>query len=358
MTRRYRHLLQVAAAGLLAGSATMLLLPASPAAAGSSSPAAVQASWFWQTAYEQSNPPVAPPAVPPSEPSGVPDGDLAVAYTGATDADGNKTPAKMTALSFDTSALTPGSSVQTFTFTLTLDTDTSATSFDQQGATIVACQPTRLWPSTAPKGGDYTDEPTFDCSAKVKPEINGNAYTFKIPLIAQSWVDDQNLGVVVVPDPKDTNAPFQVVFKGAKTIKTTMVFTSGTPSAPAGGGSTGGTTTGTGTTGTTGGGVGTSGSGSGVPLPGSGDTTTPGGGSAPVVASPTPTIAAAPVAAIRPASSAPSAGFWAATGILGALMLLISLVLGDPTPPVASGPRSRLDRVLRERDSAFTDRHV
>src|SRR5437764_5484310 len=115
-----RRLVQLAAAGLIAGSTTMLMLPASPAAAAGGTPPVIQASWFWQTAYEQANPPVAPPTTPPSEPSGVPDGDLAVAYTGAQDSAGNKTPAKMTALAFDTTGLTPGTSVQTFTFSLTL----------------------------------------------------------------------------------------------------------------------------------------------------------------------------------------------------------------------------------------------
>jgi hypothetical protein len=291
----------------------------------------------------------------------VPDGDLAVAYTGGQDADMNKTPSKLTALAFDTSALTPGSSIQNFTFSLTLDTGTSATSFNQQGATIVACQPTRLWPSTAPKGGDYTDEPSFDCGTKVKPVVAGNVYTFKIPLIAQSWVDDQNLGVVVVPDPKDTTAPFQLVFQGPKTVKTTMAFTPGAPvTTPptTGGGTTGGTTTGTGT-GTTGGGVDTTGSGTGVPLPTTTDTGGTATGNPPVVASPAPTVSIAPVAAIRPASSAPSAGFWIAGAVLAALMLLVSLVLGDPSPPVAAGSRSRLDKVLRDRDSdAFTVRSV
>jgi hypothetical protein len=353
-------MLQLAAAGLLATSATMLLLPASAASAAAAAPPVIQASWFWQTAYEQANPPVAPPAVPPSEPSGVPDGDLAVSYTGATDADGNKTPSKLTALAFDTSALTPGTLVQDFTFSVTLDTSTSATSFDQQGATIVACQPTRLWPATPPKGGDYTDQPSYDCGLKVKPQIAGNVYTFKIPLIAQSWVDDQNLGVVIVPDPKDTSAPFQLVFQGSKTVKASMSFTPGTPISTPTGTSGGGTVVGVPTDTGTGTGTGNpTGAGGEVPLPPT-TTDTTGTGSVPVVASPTPTIAASPVAAVRPASSTPTAGFWIAGAVLALLMLLVSLVLGDPSPPVTSGSsRSRLDRVLRDRESdAFSVRRV
>jgi hypothetical protein len=40
-------------------------------------------------------------------------------------------------------------------------------------------------------------------------------------------------------------------------------------------------------------------------------------------------------------------------------MLVVSLVLGDPSPPVATGSRSKLDQVLRDRGSdAFTVRRV
>ena len=347
-----RRLFQLAAVGLIAGSGTMLLLPVSHAVAASNTPGVLQASWFWQSAYEQANPPVAPPTTPPTEPSGVPDGDLAVAYTGAQDSAGNKTPAKMTAIAFDTAGLTAGTSIQSFTFALTLDTQPTATNFAQQDAKIVACLPTRGWPATLPKGGDYTDEPTYDCGTAVEPKVNGNVYTFSIPTIAQTWVDDQNLGVVVVPDPKNTTAPFQLVFSGPKTIKASVAYTPGTPlptepppppPTDNGGGvtnpqpATGGSVPGP------------------VTLPG-GTTSAP-PASAPVLASPTPTVSATPVAAIRPASSAPSAGFWLAAAILGVFMLLVSLVLGDPASPVAVGGRSKLDNVLRERGSdAFTVR--
>jgi hypothetical protein len=346
-----RRLLQLAAAGLVGSSGVMLLLPASHAVAANSAPAVIQGSWFWQTAYEQANPPVAPPTTPPSEPSGVPDGDFAVAYTGAQDSAGNKTPAKMTAVAFDTTALTPGSSVTTFTFSLTLDTQPAATSFGAQDAKILACLPTRGWPATPPTGGDYTDEPTYDCTNGVAPSVSGNVYTFAIPAIAQTWVDDQNLGVAVVPDPKNTTAPFQLVFTGAKTIKASMAYTAAAPlpsEPPAppppdnGGGvtnpqpATGGTVPG--------------------PIPGGVETSAP-PVPAPVVAPSTPAVSATPVAAIRPASSAPSAGFWVAAALLGVLMLIISLVLGDPSPAVTAGGRSKLDQVLRDRGSdAFTVR--
>src|SRR5205823_7786378 len=60
------------------------------------SPRMLQAAWFWQTAYQQANPPVAGGALPATEPSGVPKGDFAVAHTSAG-ADSTK----MTVLAFD-----------------------------------------------------------------------------------------------------------------------------------------------------------------------------------------------------------------------------------------------------------------
>jgi hypothetical protein len=347
-----RRVFQLAAAGLVASSGVMLLLPAPSAGAANLTPGVIQGSWFWQTAYEQANPPVAPPAVPPSEPSGVPDGDLAVAYTGAQDPSGDKTPAKMTALAFDTTGLTPGSSVQSFTFSLTLDTQPTATNFAQQDAMIVACLPTRAWPATPATGGDYTDEPTYDCGNAVKPTVVGNVYTFAIPTIAQTWIDDQNLGVAVLPDPKNTTAPFQLVFTGPKTVKASMAYTPGTPieSPPPP------------TTGTGGGYTPPPVTGGGGTDPGTGPisvggVTSPAPVPTPVVAPSSPAPSSTPVAAIRPASSAPSAGFWVVAALLGVFMLIVSLVLGDPSPPVTAGGRSKLDQVLRDRGSdAFTVR--
>ena len=348
-----RRLLRVAAAGLIAGSGTMLLLPASHAAAASTTPPVIQASWFWQTAYEQANPPVAPPTTPPSEPSGVPAGDFAVAYTGAQDSAGNKTPAKMTALAFDTTGLAPGTLVSNFTFSVTLDTQPTATNFAQQDAMILACLPTRGWPATPPTGGDFNDEPTFDCANGVKPSISGNVYTFAIPTIAQTWIDDQNLGVVIVPDPKNTSAPFQLVFTGPKTVKASASYTPAAPipSQPPPPPPTGG---GTNPQPVTGGGGPIS-----NPNPVAGGViSSPPPVSAPVVA-PSAQPSTTPAAAVRAASAAPSAGFWVAAAVLGVLMLIISLVLGDPSPPVTVGGRSKLDQVLRDRGSdAFTVRRV
>lgn len=336
----------------------MLLMPHAHAAIGTvTSPDLLQQAWFWQNAYEQASPPVAqqPPA---NEPPGVPDGDLAVAYTGSASGGSSK----MTALSWNMSALTPGTVINDFTFTLTLDaSNSSATNFDTTNATIVACQPTRLWP--AEMQGDYTDEPTVDCANKVKPTVNGNNYTFKIPTIAQSWIDDQNIGVAIVNDPGNSSVPFQLVFTGGKTIKATMDYTPETAPVTSGGttasGATGGATSGGTTTPTVTGGGGAVQPPS-VPVP-TGPTT----GTAQPPAS-QPQVAPAggaggitPVAATKPTSAAPTSAFWLAGIGLALVLLIVSLVLGDSSSAPTTAQRSRLDRVLRDRSTdTFTVRNA
>lgn len=322
----------------------MLLLPSGAAAAGSVSAnvAVLQEAWFWETAYQQANPPVAPPAAPPTEPSGVPDGDLAVA---STNSDG--TSSKVTMLSFDVSAIPHGSTINAFTFSLTLDGTPGATSFDTQGAAVVACQPTRLWP--AKMAGDINDAPSVDCSTKVKPVVDGSTYTFKVPTIAQSWLDDQNLGVAIVADPTPNNPPFQLVFSGAKTVKASATYTTSSATT-----STGGTTAPVtpAVSGSTGGGSVVDTSAGSVPSVPDTSIATP-LAAAPVVAPSQLSAAPAtrPVASAERAPAAPTGAFWIAGLALGGLLLLASLVLGDPTPAAVTVGPSRLDQVLRARNT-------
>lgn len=348
-----RRLAQASSAALLAGSAVMLLMPHAHAAIGTAAtPDLLQQAWFWQNAYEQANPPVSQPP-PANEPPGVPDGDLGVAFTGSASGGSSK----MTALSWNISALTPGTVINDFTFTLALDaSNSSATNFDTTNAAIVACQPTRLWP--AEMQGDYTDEPTVDCTNKVKPTVSGNNYTFKIPTIAQSWVDDQNIGVAILNDPDNSSVPFQLVFTGGKTIKATMDYTPESAPVTGTGGSTSGVTGGgsvpTGSTAPTGGGS--------VPPPvpvptGPTTGTAQPPATSPQVAPVTATGGITPVAASKPTSAAPTSAFWLAGIGLALVLLIASLALGDPSPAPATAQRSRLDRVLRNRSTdSFTVR--
>src|SRR3954447_18476720 len=311
-------------------------------------PGVLQAAWFWENAYEQANPPVA--AAPPAkEPSGVPEGDLAVAHSSN---DGSSS--KMTALAFDIGTVPPGSFIDKFTFSVTVDGGPQAA--NSPSPAVVACLPTRLWP--AAMGGDYTDEPAVDCSTKVKPKVNGSTYTFEISQLAQSWIDDQNLGVALVNDPDNTSAPFQVVFTGAKTVKATMSYSPGTTTTPPV------TSPVTSTGGGTSSGLGSTGSSGPTSMPpavgnvpaGGGATTNADSGQPPQVAAPsTPQLK--PVAKTAAASSAPGRGFWAGAAAFALLLLLMSFVLGDQPQPVGAGGGSRLDRVLRSAgDSALANR--
>jgi hypothetical protein len=335
-----RRLVQVGALVTLIGSGVMIgssFTAADATGTQRTKPGVLQAAWYWQTAYEQANPPVAA-ALPGSEPSGVPAGDLAVAHSSN---DGSSS--KMTALAFDIGTLTPGTIVDSFTFSVTVDSDPQAA--NSPSPAVVACMPTRMWP--AELAGDYTDEPAVDCSNKVTPKVRGSTYTFQITSIAQSWIDDQNLGVALVNDPDNTSAPFQVVFSGAKTVKASMTYTPGTTTTttvPPPVTSVGGTST----TGGTAAGSSTSSS---VPppvgnVPSGGSAPTDGSAGQPPQVAPPSNPQLKPVAKITTASSAPSRGFWFGAAAFALLLLLMSLVLGEQPQAVRAGG-SRLDRVLR-----------
>src|SRR3954464_14466338 len=335
-----RRFVQLGALLTLAVSGVMLggsFTAADATGTQSTKPGVLQAAWFWQNAYEQANPPVAAGPLPTTEPSGVPEGDLAVAHTG-----NDATSSKMAVLAFDIGTISPGSFVDKFTFSVTVDSDPQAT--NTPNPAVVACLPTRLWPATM--AGDYTDEPTVDCSTKVAPKVDGNTYTFQIPQIAQRWIDDQNLGVALVNDPDNTSTPFQVVFTGPKTVKATMTYTPGTPTPPV--------TTPVPNTGGTSSGLGSTGSSNSVSVPppvgnvpaDGGVATNSDSGQPPQVAPPSaPQLKL--VAKATAASSAPNRIFWIGAAAFALLLLLMSLVLGDQPQPAGAGRSSRLDRVLR-----------
>jgi hypothetical protein len=346
----------------------MLLVGAGVAAAApglavtkSAKPDVLQAAWYWETALQQAEPPVDPNEVPATEPSGVPDGDLAVANT---DSDGSSS--KLTVLAFDIGAMKAGTTVDDFTVTLTLDGSPEAGSLNTAAATPVACLPTRSWPVGSP--GPMADAPAVDCSAKVAPQVDGSSYTFRIGAIAQTWVDDQNLGVAFVNDPANTTKPFQLVFSGAKTVKATARFT---PPLSTGGSDSGhGTSTGSagGSAGAGGAsGAGTTGGGApvvvppapvDVPLPEpTTGTVDPGPAPPPQVAGDAAGAPLVPVAKAAGAPSSPNTGFWIAGVALALLLVSAAVVLADPTVPVPAAAQTRLSRVLRERERGL-DHHT
>jgi hypothetical protein len=312
-------------------------------------PAVLQAGWFWQTAYEQANPPIGEAPPPVTEPSGVPEGDLAVA---ATSNDGSSS--KSTALAFTIGkAAKTGSTISTFTFSLKLDDSPSAANVNAAEAPVVACLATRGWSQV--DGGDYSDAPVVNCDLKVKPTIKDGTFTFEVPAIAQKWVGDANFGVALVNDPDNTQ-PFQAVFSGPKTIDAVMAFLPPAPALPADDG-TSGTATGTGGTPTTGGGSTDTGGSIAPPPstpvdlpPAAQSDSPPDAGQDPQVADGSAAAAAAPVAVAKAAPSMPGAPFWIGALALALLIVTASVVLGDPAVPVPAANTSRLGRVLRERE--------
>ena len=343
--------LRLAVMGALTVPGVALLAPgawAAPAGtAHTAKPTVLQTAWYWQTAYQQVNPPVAPPAAPPTEPSGVPKGDLGVATTS-----GDGTSTKMSVVAFHLDGLTAGATITKFTFAITLDSSPSATQVNSSSAPVLACLPTRLW--TPAEGGSYTNEPAVDCSTSAKPTIKGSTYTYAITNIAQQWVGATNLGVGLVNDPSNT-APFQAVFT-VKSISASMSYT--LPAAPTPNGHTGqlgGTGTGTGN-GSVGGSTATAGTTATpqapVNLPATGPTTTTSPitpAQPPQVATTTPTT---PVAVRKADSSSPNTAFWLGALAMALLVVVAGVVLADDDVPTPAATTTRLSRVLRARERA------
>jgi hypothetical protein len=337
----------------LASPGVALLGPAAVASQAGlvrTKPAVLQAAWFWQTAYQQANPPIGEAPPPVTEPSGVPAGDLAVA---ATSNDGSSS--KSTALAFTIGkAAKTGSTISTFTFSLKLDDSPSAANVNAAEAPVVACLATRGWSPV--DGGDYSDAPVANCDLKVKPTIKDGTFTFEVPAIAQAWVGDANFGVALVNDPDNTQ-PFQAVFSGPKTVDAVMAFLPPALAIPVDDGTTG-TATGAGGPTTTGGGGSSDAGGNIAPPPSTPVDLPPAAqadsppdtGQAPQVADGSAAAAGAAVAQAKAAPSRPGAPFWIGAVALALLIVTASVVLGDPAVPVPAANTSRLGRVLRERE--------
>jgi hypothetical protein len=148
-----------------------------------------------------------------------------------------------------------------------------------------------------------------------------------------------------VADADTVATPFQLDFLSAAKTKAAMVYLPGAAAPPP---PTGGTSTPPATTGSD------SGPSAAPPPVAVPPTTTTNDTSAapPVVASPQPVTAPVrTVAAAKRAPTAPTSGFWVGAAIVAVLLLLASFLLGDPNPPAPASARSRLDRVLRDRDA-------
>jgi hypothetical protein len=332
------------------------------AAAGSAQHVPVaRNAWFYTPVTDQVGAPV---PLPVTEPTGVPHGDDAVAFT--TDQSGASS--KQTLIQFALPKATAGATIGSFTVSLTLESSPSAPQAAAAGAPIVACLPTRGW--TAGEAQNASGEPTVNCDHAVAGSWKGNTISFEVSKLAQSWVDDTNLGLALVNDPKNKTQPFQAVF-ARKAVHAAMRYT------PAG------TTTTTSQhhhhplaghtpdpTQQHSGGAGGGSSNSAIPPvphvnppPDSATTTTSGPASQPPVVAPSGTgttarpVASSPVAHLSH-SALPPNGFWAGAAILLLVVVGAGLALEERSTRLPAAPRSRLDRVLRDpaRLAALTTR--
>jgi hypothetical protein len=353
--------MRLAIVATTAGYAMTLAAPAT-AASGGKVPLA-RSAWFSTSVANQIGAPAGPPV---AEPTGVPHGDDAVAFT----EDQSGASSKETLLQFSLPSGAASSTVTAFTFSISLDPSSTAPQAGARGAPIVACLPTRAWSSG--EGQDSSNQPPVECSHAVAGVWKGDTVTFSIARLAQSWVDDVNLGIALVNNPKNKTQPFQAVFSGGKRVAASLGYepaaTSTTPTPTHHHGPPPHSAThhhsavpDSGQTSTTPSIPNTS-----VPT-GSSTTTISNGqasGQPPVVAANNGSAAgakpaqAASQAASRDSSSVPPKGFWAATA--GVLILLVgaALALDDHRFVSPTTRRSRLDRLLRDptRLATFTTR--
>jgi hypothetical protein len=337
---------------------------AAPASAASGKVPLARSAWFFTSVANQVGAPAGPPV---AEPTGVPQGDDAVAFsedqTGAS--------SKETLLQFSLPPGAASSTVTAFNFSISLDPSPTAPQAGARGAPIVACLPTRAWSSG--EGQDSGSQPPVECSHAVAGVWKGDTVTFSIARLAQSWVDDVNLGIALVNDPKNKTQPFQAVFSGGKQVAATLGYqpatTSTTPTPPHHHGSSQHSAAHHHHFS-----VPNSGQGSTTPsipstsVPTGSSTTTisngQAGGQPPVVANNNGSAAGATAAkaasqtASRDSSSVPPKGFWVSAA--GVLILLVgaALALDDHRFVSPTTRRSRLDRLLRDptRLATFTTR--
>ena len=262
---------------------------------------------------------------------------------------------KVSFLLFDLLEIVPGSMVTKATLTMPLvPNDADNASFGHAPEKVRACM-------AGPEGfnGDdaqsMQDAPARKCdkfAVAGKASADGKAYTFDVTKLAQQWVDAENDGVALTANEGAATTPFQVVFAAAEKASLALTYTPGAEdevllppvSVPTDTGSTD-----------------LGGSFSGEVLPPPTDSGSLGTVSTPVLPDPAPAPAAvAPPAAAPQAAPAaavpvsletlqPTTAFWLGGLLLAAVLVLLSLIMGDPTVPAATQRPSRLSKALSAR---------
>lgn len=301
--------------------------------------------------------PAMPPNVTSDRADGVAPGHLAVAARAGMEN-------KVSFLLFDLLEVDPGATITKAVVTLpTAPNGGDNVNLSPAPEKVIACP--------AGEGGFFGDDgtalqdaPERKCAAAASKGVataDGSAYAFDITKIAAGWLE-MNDGLALTSDPAARSSAFQVVFKPAEEAKLALTFT-----APDGGETDlelpvvpdAGTSTSTGSTD-----LGTSfdsgsfsapvDSGAGLaseplisadvpvaaPQPGA-------PAEAPVAA---PNVATVPVANTMQSSLTPTTSFWVGLLMLGGLLALLSLILGDPRVARASTSQSRLTQALQARE--------
>jgi hypothetical protein len=322
---------------MLAAAGAPGLAGAGPAWADSLATQVDSASWYWA---EQAT--VGPaPVGAPREASGVPAGDLGVSYTNDVD--------KVAALGFGLSAGPKGALFTTFTVTMPLDpagqqlTSPAAT---PQLAACVALDPI----ADGQDPGPLASAPTQNSVGCVDGRFDAgkSTWTFELSSFATDWAaGGSDAGIVVRPKPGDATQ-FNYAFLGKKDIKVAADYSAPlapvaapAPAAPAGSGFVAAPPL-------------DSGSAPVAPLaPVSAPVAAPQPQVLPPAAPPAAAPATTPVAATTVDALRPNGTFWLALLGLGALLLLLGLVLGDPMDPIVlDARRRRFADVVRARAAA------
>ncbi|HVU74102.1 MAG TPA: hypothetical protein VHE83_14150, partial [Mycobacteriales bacterium] len=250
MTPSTRRVLR---AGLLVAGAGMLLAPIAAVATARppaqvrdvvahavAVPSAVTKTNWW---YDDPSALVAPVTAPPATPTTVPQGDLGVGYRNGPPANALPVPVaypaaeadKQAFVSVDLGGVPAGSTVTAFSLRVVVDTaGDPASAIDLLNPAgppvLIACPAVRDWdPGAGPSRWDAL--PATDCSSPVKGTFDGasSSYTFSSPALAQSWLDDENDGLAILPDP-GTTAGFTLSLAGASQMKVSLAVEAPLPS--------------------------------------------------------------------------------------------------------------------------------
>ncbi|MDT7546632.1 MAG: hypothetical protein QOE99_2742 [Actinomycetota bacterium] len=331
----------VSVTAMLAAAGAPGLVSAGPAWADSLATQVDAASWYWAEQTVTAPQAGALPAGTPREASGVPTGDLGVSYT--TDVD------KVAALGFGLSAVPKGAVFTAFTVTMPLDPAGQQLTSPAATPQLSACA--ALDPIVdGADPGPLTAAPTQNSVGCVdgKFDAGKSTWTFELSSFATDWAAGAPVAGVVIRSKPGDATQFNYAFLGKKDIKVVADYVSTTtpvaapaPAAPV----------------DTGSGF--------VAAPPLDSGTTPVAPLAPVAvpAAPQPQVlppaapavapATTPVAATTVDAMRPTGAFWLALLGLGALMLLLGLVLGDPMDPIVlDARRRRFADVVRARAAA------